>query len=372
MKTRYEARKRKSEQVCDSRERGQATTALPLSSNNAEVIQQSTITATDVAHKAESYPNLLAQPIVVETDTEASLSNAELVLREVTTSSNGSHSDGAQQAVTVTQDELSNNSMKSSAASPLEIPTSKDFAESSGIPLQQKSVIADIETKPTRRKRRAAPPETVETSKNKRSNKKAKPQPKSEEIEFELSWICSECKEAECAVDPSAEQLLICEGKCHRLFHFPCAGLAKLPTSDEPWLCSDCQESRHCCILCHEYGTDDDDVFCCERDRCGLYFHESCLTMSNIDYIVIGSDDDDEPTDDAATKASVAKRLSFSCPAHWCWTCKQSMIEDGEDEVPVTKAKKKSRKKSSNSMSFCYKTEGRLYVSALKVIVKRT
>ena len=36
-----------------------------------------------------------------------------------------------------------------------------------------------------------------------------------------------------------AEQLLICEGTCRRLFHYPCAGLSQLPDQDEKYICKD-------------------------------------------------------------------------------------------------------------------------------------
>ncbi len=42
--------------------------------------------------------------------------------------------------------------------------------------------------------------------------------------------------------DASEENMVQCDGKCARWFHFACVGLtpASVPTGDDPWLCSDC------------------------------------------------------------------------------------------------------------------------------------
>ena len=49
--------------------------------------------------------------------------------------------------------------------------------------------------------------------------------------EFSTSWICCECGEAECSmlshcigVETDDDDLIICEGTCRRMFHYPCAG----------------------------------------------------------------------------------------------------------------------------------------------------
>jgi hypothetical protein len=103
------------------------------------------------------------------------------------------------------------------------------------------------------------------------------------EEEFASFWICSECKEAECMMKPEADTLLICEGACRRLFHYPCAGLAELPAEEEKYVCADCTGNKHACSICHHYGIDNEDVFCCSKDGCGLFFHESCLSMQNVE-----------------------------------------------------------------------------------------
>ena len=88
------------------------------------------------------------------------------------------------------------------------------------------------------------------------------------EEEFKMAWICCECKEAECMMHPDADQLLICEGPCRRLFHYPCAGLAQPPAEDEAYICHDCRNGKHLCALCQSYGTDNEDVFPCRDPKC--------------------------------------------------------------------------------------------------------
>ena len=67
-----------------------------------------------------------------------------------------------------------------------------------------------------------------------------------------FTWICTECREAECINDPNSP-LLVCEGDCHRPFHYPCADLPTIPSKDEKWVCNDCKKRRHQCKICHEY-----------------------------------------------------------------------------------------------------------------------
>src|SRR6056300_327225 len=92
------------------------------------------------------------------------------------------------------------------------------------------------------------------TSAKKEKTKKEK----EEDKDLEFTWICTECREAECIDDPDAP-LIICDGLCNRPFHPPCANLLALPPEDEPWLCGDCIQNRHQCTVCKEYGEDDID-----------------------------------------------------------------------------------------------------------------
>ena len=45
----------------------------------------------------------------------------------------------------------------------------------------------------------------------------------------DMAWICAECKEAECMMQPDADQFFLCDRQCYIVFHYPCAGLAELP-----------------------------------------------------------------------------------------------------------------------------------------------
>lgn len=170
-------------------------------------------------------------------------------------------------------------------------------------------------------------------SKKSKSGGKKKKKDKKEmdpEEEFETVWICSECKEAECFINPSAHMLLICEGPCRRLFHYPCVGLLELPGEEEAWFCPDCSSNKHRCSMCQEYGEDNVDVFLCSRKSCGLFFHEACLAMQNVEVVTaaaaqqanaskhMGSAKDDR-SDVGTDNASASTTLNFSCPAHYCW-----------------------------------------------------
>ena len=192
----------------------------------------------------------------------------------------------------------------------------------------------------------------------KKKSSKASKEDNSRSLQF--IWICVECKEAECVTHPDSP-LLVCEGPCRRPFHYPCAGLPSLPPADEMWVCNDCTNRRHECCVCHEYGYDDVDVHKCDKRDCGLFYHEACLNMYDVDIlqekvvtskkttkendnysdnkdgINIDSDntneikeekdhngDNDEITKRSNTTCTAvlsATRPKFICPAHACWTC---------------------------------------------------
>jgi hypothetical protein len=191
----------------------------------------------------------------------------------------------------------------------------------------------------------------------------------------DMSWICGECKEAECLMQPSATEFLICDGKCRRVFHYPCAGFAQVPEGDDEWICKDCASGRHQCAICHEYGQDDEDVFLCNIEKCGSFFHESCLVLQGVEvtYEAVkkpssynnssGASDENE-LEEAAEAVTVPL---FTCPAHSCWSCTQNDMIKKEKEQDKAKlkgagGKKKKRKKKTVSI-FAPKPERRLYVS---------
>jgi hypothetical protein len=201
----------------------------------------------------------------------------------------------------------------------------------------------------------------------------AAPKPKKKastaEEEFDTVWICVECKEAECMLQTDADELLICEGPCARGFHFPCAGLSQLPEVHEPWICKDCSQRQHACSLCQEYGKDGEDVFKCQKDNCGLFFHEACLSMHQVEIQQIRQ----QPTQAKETDVEADDKYTpvFTCPSHWCWTCTQVPPKQSNEETttnpPKKKGKKGKKKLSPLEQAFKSKTESRLFVSLCNV-----
>jgi hypothetical protein len=195
------------------------------------------------------------------------------------------------------------------------------------------------------------------TSKN-RKKKKTKTE-KDEDKDLEFIWICTECREAECIDEPDAP-LVLCDGKCNRPFHPPCANLVTLPPDAVPWLCGDCLQSRHQCTVCKEYGDDDIEVFCCDTKGCGLFYHQNCLDVYNVhvdiveeeDIVVVvkgsspnilgvledcGGEEKKECHDNLNehTITKIISRPKFKCPAHVCWTCADDIPQPNilDDEV---------------------------------------
>jgi hypothetical protein len=180
------------------------------------------------------------------------------------------------------------------------------------------------------------------------TKKKTKDERKEEEnVEdtFATTWICVECKEAECMIDPNATELLICDGICRRVFHYPCAGLLQLPDDTIPFICNDCCTNKHLCTICSNYGYDNEDVYKCSKQNCGLFYHESCLSMQNIDIaIVVGDNKQQEIHSNDRTNGSSNNSIllqstlctsstayterTFICPAHSCWTCTQIDLQE--------------------------------------------
>ncbi len=191
--------------------------------------------------------------------------------------------------------------------------------------------------------------------------------------ELSFTWICVECREAECIADPESP-LIVCEGLCNRPFHIPCAGLAEIPKSDEMWVCNDCQKRRHQCAVCHQYGEDDKDVFKCAKHNCGLFFHIACLNMYNVDVEIIDHNvnlpyiendiNRENKMDIMKNTLEDEKRFSkqniidlkqqnmsgikFKCPAHFCWTCSSGVPPTSDDNGKETTQEKLGNKKRIN------------------------
>ena len=234
----------------------------------------------------------------------------------------------------------------------------------------------------------------IDAAKQSLASKSQKQKKKKNDSADDMQWICGECKEAECLIRPDTSEFLICDGQCERVFHYPCAGLNELPSADEDWICKDCASKRHQCALCQEYGNDNEDVFLCSKDKCGLFFHLSCLeleggvevkmvpkeepaTSAPATPTTIATSDDSSNNDDEEMEGGTTTTLKpvFTCPAHNCWTCTQNdMIEKERSKAEAErkqaaaenngKKKKAKRKKKKGSTIFQQKTETRLYVSS--------
>eukprot|EP00980_Cylindrotheca_fusiformis_P003840 scaffold858_cov123-Cylindrotheca_fusiformis.AAC.16 len=197
---------------------------------------------------------------------------------------------------------------------------------------------------------------------------KSRAKTKSKSHDHDMSWICGECKEADCMMDPSCSEFLICDGQCERVFHYPCAGLSKLPDSDEDWICKDCTRQQHQCAICHDYGKDNEDVFRCKKEKCGLFFHESCLQLQDVDVTMVPASATSSVSSENDGNLEPCSVPVFTCPAHHCWTCTQDdMIEKEKEkrkmEASATNGQKKRKKKRKKKQVtiFKQKTESRLY-----------
>lgn len=212
----------------------------------------------------------------------------------------------------------------------------------------------------------------------------------------DMAWICAECKEADCGLvtkqqatcdgssDPKEESsapgdsFLICDGSCRRIFHVPCAGLSHVPDSDDDWLCKDCTRKEHACGFCGQYGKDNEDVFPCQDDVCGLFFHESCLQTHHVEYEYRKRDDDKRSVDllsgssveDDLEEEQDAEIPVFTCPAHDCWTCTQRdmiRLEKEEEEAKRRQNGNKKNKRKKRNQSIFQSKPGRLFVSSWRI-----
>ena len=177
---------------------------------------------------------------------------------------------------------------------------------------------------------------------NQSVNKKSK-KSVDESSDLAFTWICTECREAECIDDPDAP-LIICDGLCDRPFHPRCANLSRVPPDDSPWYCNDCLQCRHACGACGEYGADGEEVYKCDEKKCGMFFHENCLNMYDVDVmlveeerIVMLEDEDGAPTNEKTMKT--VTRPKFKCPAHQCWTCSAGRPLEKDDQTACHQAR---------------------------------
>jgi hypothetical protein len=217
-------------------------------------------------------------------------------------------------------------------------------------------------------------PQTSESKKKRKTKQQM-------EADENMDWVCALCKEAECMMQPNADEFLICDGGCERVFHYPCAGLAQIPDKNQDWVCQDCNQGRHPCAFCHEFGQDRVDMFKCRKAKCGLFFHESCLAMNNVPVKMQQVITHEQNPGKNSPKNVEANLLGndfiadsvpvFTCPAHQCWTCTQDdelqkEREDAEAKRNEVRKKTKKRAKKMKSIYIC-KTEGRIFVCFVSV-----
>uniref|UniRef100_A0A7S3V9M3 Histone-lysine N-methyltransferase n=1 Tax=Chaetoceros debilis TaxID=122233 RepID=A0A7S3V9M3_9STRA len=177
----------------------------------------------------------------------------------------------------------------------------------------------------------------------KKRGRKRKPTRVKESKALQFTWICTECRESECATDVDAP-LLVCEGLCNRPFHIPCANLpeGKIPAEDETWICGDCKDERHQCAVCHEYGRDNIDVHKCEKKDCGLFFHEACLNMyDNVSVTIVPVDTDTAKSSSGILINTTRSRTCIPIPSH---THVKSIDPDtSSSAIEITVSSKKSQ-----------------------------
>uniref|UniRef100_A0AAV1VM68 Chromodomain-helicase-DNA-binding protein 9 n=1 Tax=Peronospora matthiolae TaxID=2874970 RepID=A0AAV1VM68_9STRA len=111
--------------------------------------------------------------------------------------------------------------------------------------------------------------------------------------------------------------ILLCDGPCHRSFHLECVGMDNEP-NDEQWLCPDCAEGRHMCLICKQVGEMGVEfgVNQCSVAKCGRFYHKGCLAKNS--------------------RVEWVGKKRFRCPSHFCHTCLQ-----GSRTTTATKRKKK-------------------------------
>jgi hypothetical protein len=203
------------------------------------------------------------------------------------------------------------------------------------VPKEMRSAGAETverEIKPKRKSRSSDSSSNIIPSKKKKQiSKSTNSKRKDTEQLFQTTWICSECQEAECTMNNNADELLICDGQCQRLFHYPCAGLPKLPADEESFICLDCTNKRHACSYCQEYGADDEDVFKCNKDTCGLFFHEACLQQQFVEFRTTDLHRESNEDNTEIDAIESAHLCVFVCPAHTCWTCTHLDVKEQED-----------------------------------------
>ncbi|EEY65872.1 chromodomain-helicase-DNA-binding protein, putative [Phytophthora infestans T30-4] len=112
--------------------------------------------------------------------------------------------------------------------------------------------------------------------------------------------------------------ILLCDGPCHRSFHLDCVGMKDEP-NDEQWLCPDCAEGRHMCLICKQVGEMGVEfgVTQCSVAKCGRFYHKGCLAENS--------------------RVEWVGKKRFRCPSHFCHACSKQATTNsnkkGEDNT---------------------------------------
>ncbi|XP_052166286.1 protein ENHANCED DOWNY MILDEW 2-like [Oryza glaberrima] len=134
--------------------------------------------------------------------------------------------------------------------------------------------------------------------------------------------------EAVCAICDQGGILLGCKGECKRSFHpkledgtkFFCKTLGYTSREVEEipiFICSNCQHKQHQCFKCGQLDSSHETnpkVFQCCNASCGRFYHPKCVAGLL------------EPDGACGLEKRIADGMTFTCPVHWCFECKQ--IED--------------------------------------------
>ncbi|XP_066159908.1 protein ENHANCED DOWNY MILDEW 2 isoform X2 [Oryza sativa Japonica Group] len=134
--------------------------------------------------------------------------------------------------------------------------------------------------------------------------------------------------EAVCAICDQGGILLGCKGECKRSFHpkledgtksfCKTLGYTSREVEEIPiFICSNCQHKQHQCFKCGQLDSSHETnpkVFQCCNASCGRFYHPKCVAGLL------------EPDGACGLEKRIADGMTFTCPVHWCFECKQ--IED--------------------------------------------
>ncbi|RLN28671.1 protein ENHANCED DOWNY MILDEW 2-like [Panicum miliaceum] len=137
-----------------------------------------------------------------------------------------------------------------------------------------------------------------------------------------------------CAICDNGGNVTCCDGGCGRSFHLTdensegsrcrlMLGLTKeraemiLADDDKDFICKNCKYKQHQCFACGKLGSSDlsseAEVFQCEVDDCGRFYHPNCVAK------LLYPDNELEAS---LFGDQVAARQKFTCPIHECIVCK--------------------------------------------------